>query len=543
MKITRPLKTAAILSVSMALVAPAASIDAKIENIQGTLSPYEAFRDLSYFEDLPKMSPSEQFASGSVFDIFRQYRDEFQEAVDSGDPMSVWQVFAGAYGLFLEHPEVAGFTADMLDMDADDTDPMTWNSDIFNLSDGDNAALLYMPVENDDSITARIVGIILSAKGDGFYYCMLDADENNPSDVKRNMAIDGIKTVGEVKGRGFELMNSFLECIKDDFYGNTSHENNPQKSGYFYDHSDIYISDCTERTAEGNAMLEFLTEKEDTDTDPETEMIIEEYSSTNPDTRQDLYYGDADAAAEILKPLREILFAGTEPTADQYSETGFFYIQAWTRKHFSLAAEFSTIPYIKDAMRERFSDLPADSVYEGVDLCMDYIYQHEPELFEQDTEINTSETDLSGVSDEYKKFYNEGYSLFEEGRYAEAIEAYKKCIAEREDITTAYFEITEAYILMSDFSKAKDTLLTVAPFITTSNDKARFYRRMGYIEVENINFDLAAALLLYSLQFEQNEIAVQELDYIEAVTGKELQYTDEMVLNILQDNEMLYWQN
>ncbi|MBQ9063981.1 MAG: hypothetical protein IJ123_00870 [Blautia sp.] len=221
MIISRLIKTAVVLSAAMALVAPA-PIEAGTRDI---LSHNESLSDMSYFEDLPRLSPSELFASGSVFDIYRQYRDEFKEVFSSGDPMSVWNIFAQAYAVFLEHPEAVGFTKDMIDMDADDTDPMKWNSDIFNLSDGDVAALLYMPVEDNDTIAARIVGIVMSNKEDGFYYCMLDADENNPSDVKRNMALAGVKSVGEVKGRGFELMDSFLECIKDDFYGDAAHEN------------------------------------------------------------------------------------------------------------------------------------------------------------------------------------------------------------------------------------------------------------------------------------------------------------------------------
>ena len=211
MKISELIKTAVVLSVSITL---AASVPIEAES----------FSDMSYFEDMPALAPSEMFASGAVFDIYRQYRDEFKEVFDSGDPMLIWGVFAQAYDMYLEHLDENDFFG-MIDVNVDDTDPMEWNTDIFNLSEGDTAALLFMPVKNNDTIAARIVGIVTSDKEDGFYYCMLNADENITSDVKRNMSLAGVKYIGEVKGRGFELMNSFLECIKDDFYGDASHEN------------------------------------------------------------------------------------------------------------------------------------------------------------------------------------------------------------------------------------------------------------------------------------------------------------------------------
>jgi hypothetical protein len=73
-----------------------------------------------------------------------------------------------------------------------------------------------MPIQND-ILVARVVGIIFSSKGDGYYYCMLNKDENVPATVNRNKAMLGVEKIGEVKGVGFELMHNFLECISKDF--------------------------------------------------------------------------------------------------------------------------------------------------------------------------------------------------------------------------------------------------------------------------------------------------------------------------------------
>ncbi len=67
---------------------------------------------------------------------------------------------------------------------------------------------------NSEAFSARIIGVVLGNNGDQYYYCMLNKDENIPSEVRQNKAMLGIESIGSVSGRGFELMNSFVECIK-----------------------------------------------------------------------------------------------------------------------------------------------------------------------------------------------------------------------------------------------------------------------------------------------------------------------------------------
>lgn len=169
------------------------------------------------FEMMSMRAPSDQFVSGAVFDISRQYRDAFMQAIRSNDLMLLLKRFKDAYMLFLNNPQVVGSTPDMVKRDNDDTNPQDWNLDLFDLQSGDSAVLLFMPVQNE-TLTARIVGIIFSDKGDGYYYCMLNKNESIPSNVIRNKSIFGIEPVGEVSGIGFELMHDFLNCIEHDFY-------------------------------------------------------------------------------------------------------------------------------------------------------------------------------------------------------------------------------------------------------------------------------------------------------------------------------------
>lgn len=178
------------------------------------LSKEDIFRKL--LEQQASVPVSEQFVSGAVFDISRNNRDVFLSVVQSGNALSLCQLFAQSYALFLEHPECVGFTPQMIRKDTDDTDIREWNADVFDLSNGNYMALLYMPVQND-TYSARIVGIIFGEETDGYYYCMLNKDEQVLSDVNKNNGLLGIKKVGSVQGAGFELMRCFFQTIFKDF--------------------------------------------------------------------------------------------------------------------------------------------------------------------------------------------------------------------------------------------------------------------------------------------------------------------------------------
>ena len=167
---------------------------------------------------LLKQPPSQRFASGAVFDLVRQHHRKFEEIIHSGNVLQLWKFFTEAYIFFCRNPQSVGFLPLNVTKENIDTDPRKWNADLFTLEHDCAAALCFIPITSDVYL-ARIIGIITGSKGDGYYYCMLKKDVNAFSDVIRNMASPCVfPTVGTVKGRGFELMNSFLECIKADYY-------------------------------------------------------------------------------------------------------------------------------------------------------------------------------------------------------------------------------------------------------------------------------------------------------------------------------------
>ena len=287
-------------------------------------------------------------------------------------------------------------------------------------------------------------------------------------------------------------------------------------------------------------MFDFLKRKNNS-AETESGLIKQTYDNLNPEFKGKIFYGDATEAEKILKPLRTVLFPDTKPTLQQYSETAFFYTQVWNRKHGWLSPEFSTTPYIKEAMKKRFPSYTADAVIKGVEMCIEHFVRHEPSLAEMKSIMRASAVDISNYPVEFLLLFREGFALFEQKNYLAAIDVYKKCLSIKEDGIVARFEIAEAYIKLSQLSNAKDTLYATLPYISADQDKARLYRRLGFIEIEEGNFDVAAASLLYSMRFEQSESAITELIYIDRVTGKKHQYSGETLLRILRDHEMLFW--
>ncbi|MBR5095293.1 MAG: hypothetical protein IK095_09365 [Oscillospiraceae bacterium] len=152
--------------------------------------------------------PSLRFASEELFRSVSRERESFAQSVRACDVMGAHRAFVRYYLAYCQKLGVRG---------TGDTDPRRWNSDIVSLRPGEPAALCYMPVE-DGAHAAEIVGVVIGQRGDGSYFCALKQDESEPSPVMRNEDQRTVRKVGEVRGRGFELMNAFVTCIRNDYY-------------------------------------------------------------------------------------------------------------------------------------------------------------------------------------------------------------------------------------------------------------------------------------------------------------------------------------
>lgn len=121
--------------------------------------------------------------------------------------------------------------------------------------------------------------------------------------------------------------------------------------------------------------------------------------------------------------------------------------------------------------------------------------------------------------DDYTKEFQKGYQLFEQNQFSKAIEAFNNSLKLNPIGLAARFEICESYLGLHQFSAAKHTLLDMKNYLLEDKNIAKFYRRMGYIEIEEGNFQCAAACYQYSLKFENHPTIVQELAYIRSKAG------------------------
>lgn len=84
------------------------------------------------------------------------------------------------------------------------------------------------------------------------------------------------------------------------------------------------------------------------------------------------------------------------------------------------------------------------------------------------------------------------------------------------------FEICECFIQLKDFSSAEEILYDMGRYLLEPKHIAKFYRRIGYIEIEKGNYLGATACYAYSINFECHPTVEQELQYISSKLGIEL---------------------
>ena len=102
---------------------------------------------------------------------------------------------------------------------------------------------------------------------------------------------------------------------------------------------------------------------------------------------------------------------------------------------------------------------------------------------------------------------------------------------------SARFELAETYKLLGNLNKYKEVTDETYNFCIYPHHFARYLRNQGYYYIEKEQYDLAKALYLYSLVFENNQIVVQEITYIASKTNdKTLPSNEENKLIIAKNN-------
>lgn len=85
----------------------------------------------------------------------------------------------------------------------------------------------------------------------------------------------------------------------------------------------------------------------------------------------------------------------------------------------------------------------------------------------------------------------------------------------------AIFEYNEIYKMEGDLEEYKDKTLECFDKLYNPQDLARFYRNLGYYYIERQEWELAKAIYIYSMRFDNNEKAKHELIYIMQKTNSD----------------------
>ena len=256
----------------------------------------------------------------------------------------------------------------------------------------------------------------------------------------------------------------------------------------------------------------------------EDRIVADVYGSMNQEYVKKLFYGGEDSAGKILKPLVRILYGEDCSITEEYTkDASFFYTQVWIRSHGGVSPEFSTPQYIKEALKQRFPGYGPKAIEKGTDLCLQFISTHEPGFIKSGPTVSEVKSTHSFSTDKGAELFLKGYTFFENGN------------------TAGRFELAEAYLKIKDNNNALAVLLQNVPYITSVSDKARLYRRIGFIAIETGNYPLAEAALVYSQQIEPSRSAINELMYIQQMTGKKTWCSKEQAMMLLKQNKMLLW--
>ena len=115
-----------------------------------------------------------------------------------------------------------------------------------------------------------------------------------------------------------------------------------------------------------------------------------------------------------------------------------------------------------------------------------------------------------------------GSALFELKRYDEAREAYINAQKLSPVSPAIHFELAQIAKIQNDLDTVRDILKNVYPYLYTRSQLARFYREHAGLAMIDEKYDLAAALIYLSIDYEDSGIARAQLNSLAKHRGVDL---------------------
>lgn len=125
---------------------------------------------------------------------------------------------------------------------------------------------------------------------------------------------------------------------------------------------------------------------------------------------------------------------------------------------------------------------------------------------------------------------------FERKNYEDAIKMLNKSLKYNPCNVPALFEIAECYKVQKEITKYYNATKKIYNKIYDIFDLAHYYRNLGYYYIERENWDLAKAVYLYSVKFDDNLIVINQINYILAESGNKILPANEKLTKILKEN-------
>lgn len=157
----------------------------------------------------------------------------------------------------------------------------------------------------------------------------------------------------------------------------------------------------------------------------------------------------------------------------------------------------------------------------------EHLYFENPIEFALYVDLYNKNSNVVWVSsDKYIELYEQGYEFFECRQYAKAIDVYKECLRLNPIGVSARFELVECFLISKQFSLARKSLYEMKDFLHNNSLKSKFYRRVGYVAIEEGKYKEAYACYQHSLKYENHPSVTQEMKYIESKASDSVKCVD-----------------
>lgn len=132
-------------------------------------------------------------------------------------------------------------------------------------------------------------------------------------------------------------------------------------------------------------------------------------------------------------------------------------------------------------------------------------------------------TNITALNPNYfMMYYLLGYAYVELENPQLAAEAFIKALRWNPVSASTYLEFAEIYKNLKDWDNCLVLLQNGLKYSASTKSIARAYRGLGYYYCEQNNFDLAVALYMHSLRFEESDIVKHEVAYIYQLSDKKV---------------------